>query len=72
MLQRMLLRPLEAAEVLGIGRTKVYDLIHRGEIPSIRFDGSIRIPTDQLRETIARKASTSAAAIAEVAEPVEA
>jgi excisionase family DNA binding protein len=31
----LLLKPAEAARLLCIGRSKVYDLINRGELPSV-------------------------------------
>ena len=49
---RLLLRPAEVAEALGIGRSKVYELIHAGELPSIRIGGSIRVPLDRLASWI--------------------
>jgi excisionase family DNA binding protein len=54
-LDRLLLRPLEAAQMMGIGRSKVYELLARGEIPSVRIDGVIRIPLDKLKEWIEGK-----------------
>ena len=45
---RLLLRPSEAAETLGIGRSKTYELISSGAIPSIRIGGSVRVPVDAL------------------------
>ena len=42
---RLLLRPAEVAESLGIGRSKVYELISSGQLPSIRIGGSLRVPT---------------------------
>jgi excisionase family DNA binding protein len=58
MFERMLLRPSEVAVAIGVGRSKIYDLIHSGEIPSIRIGGSIRVPADQLREVIALRTLT--------------
>lgn len=52
MFDRILLRPAEAAVSLGVGRAKIYDLIHRGEIPSIRLGGAIRVPADRLKALI--------------------
>ena len=49
---RLLLRPMEAARALGISRSKVYDLLARGVIPSLRLDGSIRVPAIQLQAWI--------------------
>jgi excisionase family DNA binding protein len=50
--QRLLLRPVEAADALGISRSKVYDLLARGVIPSLKLDGSIRVPAIQLQAWI--------------------
>ena len=51
---RVLLRPNEVAEAIGVGRTKAYSLIHRGCIRSVRVDGSIRIPAGALTEFVER------------------
>ncbi len=40
--QRLLLRIPEAAETLGIGRTKIYELIATGELPTIRVGRAVR------------------------------
>lgn len=60
-MDKILLRPVEVAEVTGLGKSKVYELLARGEMPSIRIDGSVRIPVDQLRDWITRKAVASVA-----------
>ena len=52
MFDRPYLRASEAAVFLGIGRGKMYDLIHKGEIPSVMIGGSIRVPADRLRAII--------------------
>lgn len=54
-MDRLLLRPTEAAELIGIGRSKVYELLAAGELPSIRIGGSVRVPVDELRAWIARR-----------------
>lgn len=41
-------RMLEAARVLGISRSKVYELAARGEIPVIRIGASVRVPAAAL------------------------
>ncbi len=38
-MDRLLLRPAEAAEAIGIGRSKVYELLASGDLPSIRSGG---------------------------------
>jgi excisionase family DNA binding protein len=59
-LDRLLLRPTEAAEAIGIGRSKIYQLLARGEIPSVRIDGVLRVPIDKLREWVKQKTATTA------------
>jgi excisionase family DNA binding protein len=61
-MDKLLLRPIEAAEAIGIGRSKIYELLASGELPSIRIGGSVRVPVEALRAWIARQ----------VAEPREA
>lgn len=55
MQERLTLRPTEVAQTLGIGRSKAYELIASGAIPSIRLGGSVRVPLDALRAWIARQ-----------------
>lgn len=52
--ERLLLKPEEAAEVLSIGRSKVYELIGTGELASVRIGTSRRVPTDALVEFASR------------------
>jgi excisionase family DNA binding protein len=56
-MDKLLLRPVEVAEVLGIGRSLVYQLIASGDIPSIRIGGpnSRRVPITAIHEWIANK-----------------
>jgi excisionase family DNA binding protein len=54
-MDKLLLRPVEAAEAIGIGRSKIYELLASGELPSIRIGGSVRVPVDALRAWIARQ-----------------
>jgi excisionase family DNA binding protein len=58
--ERMVLRPAEAAEALGVSRSKVYELIAAGAIPSVRVGGCIRVPLAALREWIDRQLQKSA------------
>lgn len=51
-MDRMLLRTSEAMEALGIGRTKFYELIASGEIPTRRIGRAVRIPVDALRRWV--------------------
>ena len=45
-MDKLLLTPEETANALSIGRTKVYDLMARGELASVRIGGSRRIPVE--------------------------
>lgn len=47
--QKLLFRPSEAAELLGIGRSKVYQLLADGTLPSVRIGKSVRVPVEKLR-----------------------
>ena len=51
---RLLMTVPEAAEALAISRSKLYELITRGTIASIRIDGSRRIPLTALEDYISR------------------
>lgn len=47
-----LLRPSEVAEMLGIGRTKAYELIAGGKLPVVRIGTAVRVPRSRLLEWI--------------------
>ena len=51
-MDKLLLRPIEAAEALGIGRSKTYELLSSGRLPSIRIGGSVRVPLAALQRFI--------------------
>lgn len=42
--QRAALKVPEVALLLGIGRTKAYELVAKGVIPSVQLDGMVRVP----------------------------
>jgi excisionase family DNA binding protein len=52
---RVLLRVIEAAEMLSLGRSKTYALVQAGEIPSVRIGGSVRTPVDALNEWLRKQ-----------------
>lgn len=58
---KLLLRPVEAAEAIGVSRSRAYELIGSGEIPSIRIGGSVRVPLAALRAWIDAKLKEGAA-----------
>jgi len=53
-MDKLLLTPEEVAEVLSIGRTKVYALIANGDLVSVRIGNSRRVPRGAVNEYIAR------------------
>jgi excisionase family DNA binding protein len=56
-MERLLLRPDEAAIVLGLARSTLYALLARGELPSLRVGNSLRVPAAELREWVERRTS---------------
>lgn len=48
----VLLRPREAARLLGIGRSKLFVMIARGELPVVRIGRCVRLPRQQLKHWI--------------------
>jgi len=57
MMEKMVLKPSEVSEVLGIGRTRAYELLSTGELPSIRIGKSIRIPVTALKQWMEERQS---------------
>lgn len=55
---KLLLKPEEAADVLSIGRSKVYELIGTGELASVRIGACRRVPTEALVEFVTRLRSS--------------
>lgn len=54
--ERLLLRIDEVASLIGVSRTTAYALVNKGEIPSVRIGGLLRIPNDALRRLIEERA----------------
>ena len=55
MTERLLYRPAEVGELIGVSRARAYELIAAKTIPSIRIGSSIRVPADALRAWVARQ-----------------
>jgi excisionase family DNA binding protein len=53
-MERLLLTAEEAGEILGIGRTKVYELMRLGLIESVKIHGCRRIPTEAVHDYVER------------------
>ena len=58
-MEKILLKPFEVGQVLGIGRSLVYELIARKEIPSIRLGRCIRVPSESLQRWLKDQESQS-------------
>ena len=51
-MDKLLLRPSEVGELTGMGKSKTYELIAAGVIPSVRIGKSVRVPADRLRQWV--------------------
>ena len=58
-MEKLLVRPSEAADLLGLGRSKVYAMIASGELPSVKIGKSIRVPVEELRQWVHGRVSES-------------
>lgn len=62
---RLLLRVDEVAQMIGVSKATAYELINRGEIPSIRLAGRrgrglLRVPAGALQKMIADRSAQGA------------
>ena len=57
--QRLLLRVPEVAKALGLGRTKVYELIATGELPVIRLGRAVRVSVTALQKWVEEREKQS-------------
>lgn len=51
--EQLLFRPDEAAQRLGIGRTKVYELMASGELRSVKIGAARRVSATALADFVA-------------------
>ena len=70
----LLLRVEEAARLLAIGHSKIFELIISGDIPSLTIGRARRIPLAALKEWVAARTATQAterpAGLGHRAEPI--
>jgi len=57
----LLLRVSEVAKTLGLGRTKVYELIACEGLPVVRFGRAVRISAASLQQWVEQREKQSAA-----------
>jgi excisionase family DNA binding protein len=50
--EELLLRIAVAGQKLSVSRSKLYELIARGEVPYVKIGGSLRIPLQALKAWI--------------------
>ncbi len=51
-MEKLLLKPAEVSELTGMGKSKTYELIAAGVIPSVRIGKCVRVPAGRLRQWI--------------------
>ena len=56
-MDQLLLRAEEVQKALGLGRSKVYEMMAAGELPVVRIGKSIRVPADALRDWVTDRKS---------------
>ncbi len=57
-MDKLLLTPVEAAQALGVGRSKVYQLLQAGQLKSVRIGSCRRIPVDAVHDLLAELRQT--------------
>ncbi len=54
MTAKLLLTTDEAAEALGVGKTKLYELLGRGELPSLKIGRRRMVPMRAIEDFVER------------------
>lgn len=57
--RKLAVRVPEAARLLDVSRSKAYELIRTGEIPSIRVGKTVRVPLMELEMWVSRKSGAA-------------
>jgi excisionase family DNA binding protein len=52
--EKLLFTPEQAADMLGLGRTKLYELLATGDLRSVRIGACRRIPSSVLHDFVGR------------------
>ena len=64
-------RPAEAAEAIGVGTTKMYELINDGTVPHVLLGGFIRVPLEALQRWAEQVAHSARGAPLRVPRPAK-
>jgi excisionase family DNA binding protein len=62
-MESILLRADEVAELLGLGRTKVFEMLAARELPTVRIGRCVRVPRSELEmwiKSVTRPTATPA------------
>ena len=59
-MERLLLRPEEVCRALGLGRTKVFELLARGEIESLLIGRRRLVPREAVEDFVQRQREAQA------------
>jgi excisionase family DNA binding protein len=59
-MESMLLKADEVAQILGLGRSKTYELIASGALPTVRIGRAVRVPRAALEDWVRNQTRTSA------------
>ena len=46
------IKPVRAAKLLDMSKSKIYEMIQRNEIPSVRLGGCLRIPMSAIEDLV--------------------
>ncbi len=55
-MDKLAVSPAECAQLLGVSRPKVYDLIHRSDFPAFKLGTRTLISVEGLREWVKKQA----------------
>jgi len=67
--ERMAYRISEVAELIGVSKSKAYEMASRGELPTIRLGGSLRVNASALRALLEKLGAPASGAIESRWEP---
>ena len=51
-MEQLLLRAEDVQKALGLGRSKIYEMMASGELPTVRLGRSVRVPAQALTEWV--------------------
>ena len=63
-MDRLLFRIDEAAEVLSLGKSKLYELLARGELPTVKIGRATRVPAESLQRWVRKQVAAAESAAA--------